>query len=170
MRNLTSMLDRVSFHDNALALGREARARVRAQEAEREAWKCARISADLEAAKKAITVWMTEIGMAPLPKFSCEHRGDVPWYSDSDPPPDLGRSVQITWVFDNHRYKADYDTNGRIYSISMEITVNYPKNPHQFREIRGPNKYSQSVELDKVRIGQALLEEKEPVWPGPRSS
>jgi hypothetical protein len=149
----------MSFHDDALALGRESRAIELVREETEKKRLAAMIRADFKAAKKAIISWMTEIEMTPIPKVECKHLGDESWNTEGDKPINLARRVHLTWVFDSHHYVAVYKTDGRIFPIDIVISVNYPPNPEQSREIRGSMGKDWSIKEDKMRIGRALLEE-----------
>lgn len=149
----------MSFRDDALGMGRESIKVELARDAAQKEHRLAMVRRDFDAAKKAVISWMFEIEMTPVPKIECEHLGDAFWNTDSDKPIDLARRVRVSWIFDEHQYIAEYQTDDRLFPIGIVINVDYPTNPRQYREIRGGVGRDWSSEEDKIRIGRALLEE-----------
>lgn len=104
---------RMSFHEDAMALARQAIADEHCEEeAGRERERKAR-EADIAdtgtACKGRLTEWMTEMGMIPYPEIRLKDLG-LHDFSLATGGPAVGKERRIGagWIFEGHYYRAKY--------------------------------------------------------------
>lgn len=155
----------MGLHEKALARARKARAEQQTEvEAQKQLQQKA-FKAAMPACRKGITAWMSEIGMTPQP----EVKFDMGSRTITDAPPGayefniLGYEpiAQVSWIFDNHHYRAICTYDGTIDSVNIWIAYRDERVGEGgiWSEVRGQETgHSISDEID--RIGNALLTEK----------